>query len=102
MAFENLEIWWVTGAQLLYGGDAVVAVDAHSGLAGIAYWINAYFNATKSNKIDKKSETVEKIKAMVDKEYENGRTASMSDGELVLMLKKVDPDLYKKLTSLNK
>ncbi len=30
MAFENLEVWWVTGAQLLYGGDAVVAVDAHS------------------------------------------------------------------------
>ena len=28
--FENLEIWWVTGAQLLYGGDAVVKVDAHS------------------------------------------------------------------------
>ncbi len=29
-AFNNLEVWWVTGAQLLYGGDAVVAVDAHS------------------------------------------------------------------------
>ena len=28
--FDNFEIWWVTGAQLLYGGDAVVAVDAHS------------------------------------------------------------------------
>ncbi len=28
--FENYEIWWVTGAQLLYGGDAVVQVDAHS------------------------------------------------------------------------
>ena len=28
--FENLELWWVTGAQLLYGGDAVIAVDAHS------------------------------------------------------------------------
>ena len=28
--FENLEIWWVTGSQLLYGGDAVVAVDGHS------------------------------------------------------------------------
>ena len=28
--FENNEIWWVTGAQLLYGGDAVVAVDGHS------------------------------------------------------------------------
>jgi L-arabinose isomerase len=28
--FENYEVWFVTGAQLLYGGDAVIAVDAHS------------------------------------------------------------------------
>lgn len=28
--FQNYELWWVTGAQLLYGGDAVVKVDAHS------------------------------------------------------------------------
>ena len=30
MAFENFEVWFVTGAQLLYGGDAVIAVDGHS------------------------------------------------------------------------
>ena len=30
MAYENCELWWVTGAQLLYGGDAVVQVDGHS------------------------------------------------------------------------
>lgn len=29
-AFDNIELWWVTGAQLLYGGDAVVQVDGHS------------------------------------------------------------------------
>lgn len=29
-AFKDLEVWWVTGAQLLYGGDAVKQVDAHS------------------------------------------------------------------------
>ena len=29
-AFDNLEVWFVTGAQLLYGGDAVVQVDGHS------------------------------------------------------------------------
>ena len=28
--FEQYEVWFVTGAQLLYGGDAVIAVDAHS------------------------------------------------------------------------
>ncbi|MFW6352541.1 MAG: L-arabinose isomerase family protein, partial [Bacteroidota bacterium] len=27
---KNYEVWFVTGAQLLYGGDAVVAVDSHS------------------------------------------------------------------------
>ena len=29
-AFENYEVWFVTGAQLLYGGDAVIQVDGHS------------------------------------------------------------------------
>ena len=28
--FEDFEVWFVTGAQLLYGGDAVVQVDGHS------------------------------------------------------------------------
>jgi L-arabinose isomerase len=30
MEYSAIEIWFVTGAQLLYGGDAVTAVDAHS------------------------------------------------------------------------
>ena len=30
MAYNEMELWWVTGAQLLYGGDAVVQVDGHS------------------------------------------------------------------------
>ena len=29
-AFENYELWWVTGAQLLYGGETVQIVDGHS------------------------------------------------------------------------
>ena len=29
-AFENFEVWFITGAQLLYGGDAVLQVDGHS------------------------------------------------------------------------
>ena len=28
--FENLEIWWVTGAQMLYGEEPVRIVNAHS------------------------------------------------------------------------
>ena len=29
-AFANYELWWVTGAQLLYGGETVKIVDGHS------------------------------------------------------------------------
>ena len=29
-SYNNQEVWFVTGAQLLYGGDAVVTVNAHS------------------------------------------------------------------------
>ncbi len=28
--YSQSEVWFVTGAQLLYGGDAVIAVDGHS------------------------------------------------------------------------
>ena len=28
--YKNLELWWVTGAQLLYGGETVKIVDGHS------------------------------------------------------------------------
>ena len=28
--YENIELWWVTGAQLLYGGETVKIVDGHS------------------------------------------------------------------------
>ena len=28
--FDKLELWWITGAQLLYGGETVKIVDGHS------------------------------------------------------------------------
>jgi L-arabinose isomerase len=30
MNYRDLEVWFITGAQLLYGGDAVVSVEEHS------------------------------------------------------------------------
>lgn len=30
MEYKNQEVWFVTGAQLLYGGDAVITVNEHS------------------------------------------------------------------------
>jgi len=52
---NNYEIWFITGAQLLYGGDAVRAVDGHSNemVAGInrsgALPINVIYKGTANS-----------------------------------------------------
>jgi L-arabinose isomerase len=52
---NNYEIWFITGAQLLYGGDAVRAVDSHSNemVAGInrsgALPINVIYKGTANS-----------------------------------------------------
>jgi isopropylmalate/homocitrate/citramalate synthase len=73
-----------------------VAVSQHSGLAGIAHWINSYFGLEGENAIDKRDLLVIKLKELVDKEYAQGRTTVMSDGELEDMLKQIAPDFVER------
>jgi citrate (Re)-synthase len=96
---KDPEIYNICDTDKIFGVPPRVAVDAHSGNAGIAFWINANYSLTGADKIDKKDKTVDDMKAMVDKEYEMGRTAAMSDGELEMMLQTVNPTLYMKLTN---
>ncbi len=96
---KDPEIYNICDTDKIFGVPPRVAVDAHSGNAGIAFWINANYSLTGADKIDKKDKTVDDMKAMVDKEYERGRTAAMSDGELEMMLQTVNPTLYMKLTN---
>ncbi len=57
---------------------AEVLVDAHSGAAGIAFWLNSHMGLA----LDKKSPVVAAIKERVDKLYDEGRTIAMSGEEL--------------------
>jgi citrate (Re)-synthase len=71
-----------------------VMVDAHSGLAGIAHWINSFFRLKGELAVDKKSELVQKIKAAVDELYSQGRTTVMGDGELEDLVREIDEEAY--------
>ena len=73
------------------------AVDAHSGLAGIAFWINGYYKLPQDRLIDKKHPVVAKIKELVDAEYASGRNTVMGDFELDEMLHTIDPELHIRL-----
>ncbi len=71
-----------------------VAVNSHSGLAGIAHWINSYFGISGSRKIDKKDARVAVIKEWVDEQYKGGRVTSISDNEFLEALRELTPDIF--------
>ena len=97
---KDEEIYNIFDTAKILNRPAKVAVDAHSGLAGIAHWINGYFRLSGGDTVEKRSPVVEAMKAMVDAEYEKGRDTVMGDGELLEMLKKADIELYTVLSNM--
>ena len=76
---------------------ATVAVDSHSGLAGVAHWMNSFFRLKGDNTVEKQDETVVAVKAMVDALYADGRNTVMGDEELEIMVREVDVERYEEL-----
>ena len=79
---KDEEIYNIFNTTDILGRPPIVVVDAHSGLAGIAAWINTYFSLSDEHKIDKRDPRVAKIKEWVDGEFNNGRTTVCGDLEL--------------------
>ncbi|GAI77845.1 unnamed protein product, partial [marine sediment metagenome] len=79
---KDEEIYNIFDTERILNRPVVVAVGSHSGLAGIAVWINKYFKLGEKRRINKRDPMVLKLKEYIDKEYENGRVTSFSDAEL--------------------
>ncbi len=79
---KDEEIYNIFDTKKILNRSASVMISKTSGLAGIAYWINENYNLTGSSAVDKRSELVIKLKEWIDKEYEDGRQTSLSNGEL--------------------
>ena len=79
---KDEEIYNIFNTEKLLDRPATVAISKNSGLAGIAYWINQNYRLKGVNQMDKHSPLVIALKAWVDAQYEDGRTASMSTEEL--------------------
>ncbi|MCL1854520.1 MAG: 2-isopropylmalate synthase [Clostridia bacterium] len=96
---KDEEIYNIFNTSAILNRPASVAVDSHSGLAGIAHWMNAYFRLKPPHTVDKKDPTVLKVKGMVDAHYEEGRNTAMGDQELEIMVRKADPERHERLLS---
>ncbi len=98
---KDEEIYNIFNTEKILGRPATVAVDSHSGLAGIAHWLNGYFRLKGEEAVDKRAPVIAKMKEMVDKEYEEGRTTVMGDGELEHILSVVDFEEYERLSHIH-
>lgn len=98
---KDQEIYNIFDTEKILGRPAAVAVDSHSGLAGIAFWMNGYFRLTGDDAIDKKSPLVARIKEEVDRQYADGRNTAMGDQELEEMLRRIDFDEYERLSHIH-
>ena len=90
---KDEEIYNIFNTTDILGRPPIVVVDAHSGLAGIAAWINTYFMLDEGHKMDKRDPRIAKIKAWVDAEYEGGRTTVIGDSELEGQVRRHIPEL---------
>ncbi len=94
---KDEEIYNIFNTEKILNRPPLVAIDSHSGLAGIAFWINAYFNLPENKKIDKHDHIVAVIKEEIDKQYAEGRNTVISDEEILDIIARIDKAKYRKL-----
>ncbi len=80
---KNEEIYNSFDTNKLLGRPALIEINTYSGLAGLAYWMNCYYNLTGNDKISKYDDRLQIIKDKIDEEYSSGRTTNISKAELI-------------------
>lgn len=93
---KDQEIYNIFDTEKLLNRRPMVLISKTSGLAGIAYWINANFKLSGENEIDKRDPLVEKLKEWVDAEYEAERQTAISNGELEEKIEEFAPGRFRK------
>ena len=83
---KDEEIYNIFDTGKLLNRPPLVAINNISGVAGIAYWLNQYYNNTGESAISKKDPLVLYIKKWVDEQYADGRITYITTSELVSLV----------------
>ena len=94
---KDEEIYNIFNTSRILNRPAMVAVDSHSGLAGVAHWMNSYFRLLGEHMVGKQDPLVQAVKAKVDELYAEGRNTVMGDVELEIMVRDADQERYERL-----
>jgi isopropylmalate/homocitrate/citramalate synthase len=91
---KNEEIYNIFNTAKILNRPISISVNDKSGLAGIAQWINSHFALTGKNRVEKTHPGVAKINRWVTKQYEEGRTTSISDQEMEKVTRKYLAEIF--------
>ena len=94
---KDEEIYNIFNTSTILNRPALVAVDSHSGLAGVAHWMNSYFRLQGDQMVDKQDPMVLEMKQKIDALYAAGRNTVMGDEELEIMVRDCDVERYERL-----
>lgn len=80
---KNEEIYNIFDTGKFLNRPPQVSVNQNSGAAGIAMWINRYYELEGDEQVDKSSPVVKYVKEWIDAEYAEGRVAGIGSAEIV-------------------
>lgn len=93
-AIKNEEIYNIFDTKKILGRSMGIIITDKSGAAGISYWINQNLGLEGKIAVDKKHPGVINIYNWVMKQYEEGRTTSISSAEMGMQARKFLPELF--------
>lgn len=91
---KDEEIYNIFDTTSILNRPASVAIDSHSGLAGIAHWINHHFKLKGDQCLEKQDPLIAWVYQAVQNLYAQGRNTVMGVEELEILVRRCDPDRY--------
>jgi len=92
---KNPEVYLPFDPNVTLGIPASIMVNVYSGKAGVIYWIKSMFNLDSMDDL-KNDRRVNQLYNEVIKLYTDGRTAPVSDYEMLQLVKKYMPELIER------
>jgi len=91
---KDEEIYNVFDTVKILSRSPGVAVSDKSGAAGIVHWINSTLKLSGERRVEKQHPGVARIVELIERQYDTGRTTSISNEEMLFWTKEYLPELF--------
>ena len=92
---KDAEIYNIFDTEKILNRKLGVAVSNVSGLAGIAFWVNQYYDLAEAEQVGKTDPLVAGLKEWTDREYAGGRVTAIGDGEMAAQVERLAPGRFR-------